>query len=190
MAVAGLCALYFSERENGQYFHFKTLGYLGPLVVALAGAGIARMRLPLAVLLAAGWIAVAAVAVRDEIDITLPHVTPEHVELAEWSRELPPGSSVRLDVHPALQLWVAYFLHDHPLSSRVPIEGTSYPHVPRGRKADFVIAETHKARPADADGKALHQNFWWILYRMKERVPGPDTSSQTMIQTVESVPLQ
>jgi hypothetical protein len=191
--AAGLSALYFHERLNGQYFYFKILAYLGPLVVALAGAGIARLgrrSAAAAALLAVGWVALGAVATRDEIDITVPHVTPNHRELIAWDRELPAGSSIRLDVHPALQLWVAYFLHDHPLSSQMPILGTSYPHVPFGRKADFVIAETTKPKPRDAAGKPLLENDDWVVYRMRSGIPGPDTSSQKMVQTVESVPLQ
>ena len=93
--------------------------------------------------------------------------------LRGWNRELPRGSSVRIDV-PASgwQLWVTYMFTNHPLSAIDPLGGI-FPHPPLGRKADYVIALRTQPRPADAIGRPLLRNAQFQLWRMNPAVPGP-----------------
>jgi hypothetical protein len=119
--------------------------------VLLAAAGLSRLRsgawraiaLTLFVLLALG-------GAREELYMTsnqLPHTITELADVG-----LPAGASVRLDVEEGRQLWVAYFLARQPLCSESPLMGTSYPHVPVSRRADYVLREREFGPSAAARG--------------------------------------
>jgi hypothetical protein len=196
--AAGFFITYFANATAGQYFYFKTLAYLSPLVVTFAvcalvaalTAGVLRGRLGVAVpagALVVAYLAVGVLAARKEIDRTFPQVYKTQRQLSEWSRQLPAEASIRLDLRPGAQLWAAYFLHRHPLSSRAPIIHTSYPHVVKGRKADYVVASAEKPKPGDAAGRPLFRNRDFVLYRMRADVPGRDRSSRRMAQPIKSV---
>jgi hypothetical protein len=62
------------------------------------------------------------------------------LQLRDWSRALPPGASVRLDIPPTgFQLWAAYFMAAHPLDSPTPVLNTTFPHVAAGARADYAL---------------------------------------------------
>ena len=71
---------------------------------------------------------------------------PTMIALRGWDKRLPADASIRLDVEPGPQLWVAYMLAGQPLCSQQPLLDTSYPHVPVSRKADYVVVQ----RPLDS----------------------------------------
>jgi hypothetical protein len=123
------------------------------------------------------------IGTRDELDAVAPQSPPEAFELRGWAERLPPDASIRLDIPPSgVQLWAAYMLHERPLSATLPVLNTTYPHVPRGRKADYVLVEERQARPPDAVGPVVLENSRFRLYRMDPAVPGPDRSSRVRIQ--------
>jgi hypothetical protein len=194
IAAAILVAGTMRLREYGWYFHFKMLAFIGPLVVVLAVVGVSRARARLTatavravlVLGLVVWIGSASNGARDEVATTFDELPLTTQELRTWSEELPAGSSIRLDAFPGSQLWIAYMLHDHPLCSQNPIDDTSYPHVPRSRAADYVLAR-HRPKPTDAVGAALFNNTEYQLYKLKPGLPGGDNCSQRMVQTVDRI---
>jgi hypothetical protein len=104
--------------------------------------------------------------------------------LRGWAEKLPRGASIRLDVPPTgEQLWVAYMLHERPLSSLVPVVGTSYPAIPYSRRADFALVANEVPRPRAAFGPPVLRNAKYRLYRMNP-VRGVDHSSRKRIQPV------
>jgi hypothetical protein len=104
-------------------------------------------------------------------------------ELRRWAESLRRNATIRLDVPPSgTQLWAAYMLHERPLSASAPVRGTSYPRVPRGRKAGYVLVEWWQPRPRDAVGTPVRRNASFRLYRMDPAVPGPDRSSRRRIE--------
>jgi hypothetical protein len=109
------------------------------------------------------------------------------IGLRDWDKRIPAGASVRLDVEPGPQLWVAYMLAGQPLCSQRPLLDTSYPHVPVSRKADYVLVQRPLQRPFDALGPPLMQNSAYQLFRMKPGVPGIDRCSRAMDQTVKEI---
>jgi hypothetical protein len=181
----------FRQREFGQYFEFKTLAFVGPLVVACACVGASRLRVAAPLLLAA-LLASAFVSGRQEVVHTFPQLLRETIGLRAFDRALPPGASIRLDVPPNQQLWVAYMLSGQPLCSQLPLLGTSYPHVQFSRRADYLLLD-HRAqlvvrgRPPDAVGPPVMQNRGYALYRARPTLPGPDACSRRMVQTVKKV---
>jgi hypothetical protein len=188
-AGAALMALSFALRESGEYFLFKTLAFLGPIVAIAAVVGLARLtrgrRRALAATGAAG-LAVLAIAfvwgTRNEIEPFPMQVTPEIFELRDWPGRLPPDASIRIDVPPTgEQLWVAYMLHERPLSSLVPVIGTSYPALHRSRKADYALVGKGIPRPPGAEPRPVLRNGHYRLYRLKS-LPGVDRSSRSRIQ--------
>jgi hypothetical protein len=191
-AIGGglVLALYFRLRTGGEYFYFKLLAFLAPLVVATAAVWLARAwssprRTPatLAAVAAVAWVAVSLAGLRQEVRNTGPQLTPQLLGLRDAARRLPPGSSIRLDLPPdGTQLWAGYMLASHPLDAPAPIVGTTYPHVPLGRKADYILAGPvgPKRRWPDADGPPVYRNADFRIYRMRPGVKGPDTASQTM----------
>jgi hypothetical protein len=123
-----------------------------------------------------------------EIDHTYDNATPSVLELRAWNRELPAGTSVRIDVPPTgWQLWVTYMFTSHPVSAIDPLGGIIFPHPPVGRKADYVIARTYQPRPIDAIGPPLLQNIDYRLWRMNPRTPGPDVSTRHLIYDTSSI---
>jgi hypothetical protein len=172
-----LMALYLRHRQNGFYFEFKLLAFLGPLVLLLAVVGAARLRLLGAVLLVPLSILVASGAVA-EIGYTGYQLETSTIQLAQWARTLPKGASIRLDMWPPWELWTAYFLSSHPVCSQHPLLNGAYPHVAISRKADYIVATRPYGRPADAIGPALRQNKGYRLYRENPSVPGPDLCSR------------
>jgi hypothetical protein len=191
LAGALLMALNFALRDFGEYFYFKVMAFTGPLVVALGvvglgslarGAGSRAVR----ALGAAGLAAVAIAFVantRNELEGVNAQASSATFQLRDWAAKLPAGRSVRLDIPPSgVQLWAAYMLHTHPLSAALPVYRTTYPHVPKGRKADYVLVQASQPRPTDAAGPPVLRNGEFSLYRMNPTVPGPDRSSRTRIQ--------
>jgi len=196
LALAFVFAALFAAREFGEYFHFKTLAFAGPLTVtcaaagaaALFGAGARRQRLAGAAL-GVTLLVLAVFAARDRTLDTHYQVGAHLLELREWDEQLPKDTSVRLDVNRGTQLWAGYFLANHPLSSTRPLAGTAYPHVPYSRKADFILSKTFLPRPHDATKEVVFKNFDYTLWRAKPDIPGRDRSSRSMIQTVTTVGL-
>ncbi len=188
-AGAALMALAFELRTYGEYFLFKTLAFLGPIVAIVAVVGLGRLAgRPNRTLAAAGAGGLAALALaflggtRNEVEPFPMQVTPEILALRDWPRKLPRDASIRLDIPPTgEQLWVAYMLHERPLSTLAPVLGTSYPALPYSRRADYVIVAKGVPRPAAARGRPLLQNARFRLYRMGF-VPGLDRSSRRRIQ--------
>jgi hypothetical protein len=132
---------------------------------------------------AVAWVAVTLTGLRQEVRNTGPQLTPDLLGLRGAAKRLPPGSSIRLDLPPdGTQLWAGYMLAAHPLDAPQPIVGTTYPHVPLGRKADYILAGPvgPKARWPDADGPPVYRNATFRIYRMRAGVKGPGTASQTM----------
>ena len=181
--IGVLLAVYLRHRPYGYYFHFKLLAFIGPLVMAIAAVGAARLRRWGAVALAVLGIATAGSLVA-EIGDTGSQLPQATIELASWTKSLPRGASVRLDMWPPLQLWAAYFMASHPLCSQLPLLDTDYPHVPVSRKADYIVATVATGRPADAIGRALRTNSGFRLYRENPAVPGPSVCSQRRVDRI------
>ena len=186
LVFGALAALWFRSRDVGWYFHFKVLAFTGPLAVLLAAVALSRLKGAGGILL--GFLIwLALLSATDEMKLTVPQTIPELTELTTLDDRLPPAASVRLDVDPASQLWVAYFLSGQPLCSQRPLMETSYPHVPISRKADYVLADSRGRKPFDATGEAVWTGERYVLYRQDPRVPGPNFCSQQMFQTVTDV---
>ncbi len=189
--IAGglLFSVYFRFREFGEYFYFKLLAFLAPVVLLAAAvwlaAGAGRHRAGrLALAASVVLVALQLAGLRREIAVTGLQLDSETLELRDAADRLPQGASVRVDVLPdGRQLWVGYVLSDHPLSTLNPLVGTTYPHIERGRKADFIVADSRvPAYPwPDSAGPPLFDNGKFRLYRMSAAVPGPDRSSKRMI---------
>jgi hypothetical protein len=191
VAVAVGFACHFRLRLFGEYFHFKIVAFLFPLLLLAAGCWLARQAGPngrsregrLAASVAAGLVvAILLVGLRNEIYATGLQADRPTLELrAAAARILPSGASVRLDVKGGRQLWAGYVLADHPVTALAPIMYTTYPYPPQGRRADFIVAES-RLKPRgpwpDAAGPALYENRIFRLYRMRDDVPGPAVASQ------------
>ena len=180
----------FAGRRSGEYFLFKVLAFLGPIVLLLAVVGLctwmARSRGPARALAGAGAAALVLFALagaRDELDTVSLQAPEAAFELRSWADDLPPDASLRVDVPPSgLQLWVAYLLHERPLSASAPVAGTTYPALVRGRKADYVLMPRGAPVSPDAAGQPVRRNDGFVLLRMDPRVPGPDRSSRERVQ--------
>ena len=191
MAAGGLAAaLVFRLRENGEYFYFKLLAFLAPALIAVAAVWLAeqarsarRVAAGGAILAAVVLSAVSLAGLRQEVRNTGAQLNPKLLELREVDELLPPGSSVRLDLpDDGSQLWAGHMLASHPLSATRPLVGTTYPHAPKGRKADYILAAGRfEFDPwPDSQGRALFDNGDFRVYRMDPEVPGPDLSSRRM----------
>lgn len=188
IAFAIVFGIWFRIREFGFYFHFKTLAFIAPIALVLAIAGLARAR--------AAWVGPTAAVVlllsafgsaNDELARTFDQL-PKHVlALRSIDDALPPGRSIRLDVDPQEQNWVAFMLHGQPLCSQRPLLNTSYPHVPISRRADFILTKNDAPRPADAAGAPVRRLDAFTLWRARPGLPGPSRCSQKMVQTIERV---
>jgi hypothetical protein len=188
LAFGAIFAVYFRIRDFGWYFHFKTLAFIAPLLLALAAAGAARVprrigAVALIVLLGAG-IANA----RREVNTTFDELPKWILALRDVDAALPPGQSIRLDVDPQAQNWVAFWLHGQPLCSQHPLLHTSYPHVPTSRKADYILTPIAARKPADASAEIMTAGGF-RLWRQQASVPGAENCSQRMVQTVTAVPV-
>lgn len=187
-------ALLFALRPYGEYFHFKVLAFVAPLLLtaaavwlagAASGSGLAART---AVAAAAVLIAAQLLGLADEVMKTGRQADRQTFELRQASAKLPAGASVRIDL-PAggAQLWAAYMLADHPLSATDPLVATTYPHAPRGRKADYILTGGHSgpSPPPDSTGPPIFDNGEFRIHRMKPTVPGRDVSSKTMRTSLE-----
>jgi hypothetical protein len=186
-AFAVVFAIEFRLRKYGYYFHFKTLAFAAPVLLVAAAAGFARVR--------RGWIAVVVLlmfannAGSNEIGTTFDELPRSTLALRAVNAGIPANSSIRIDIVPTEQNWIAFMLHAHPLCSRHPLLNTSYPHVRISRKADYILTAVDAARPADAVGPPVRRLDAFTLYRQKPSVPGPENCSRAMVQTVTSVPV-
>jgi hypothetical protein len=186
-----LMALSFKLRDYGEYFLFKTLAFLGPMVAIVAVVGLGRLisgrDRRIAAVGAAGLVALTLAFVGGtaaEIEPFPMQVPPDVFALRDWPDKVPPGESIRLDVPPTgEQLWVAYMLHERPLSSLAPVIGTSYPAVHYSRKADYVLVADEVPKPSVAVGPPVLANDGYRLYKMRP-VRGVDHSSRKRIQPV------
>ena len=194
VVTGALVAAEMRVRDYGYYFHFKMLAFVAPLVVVLAVAGMTRPRResprrwmrPLMTVALAVWALWAVAGARDEVSNTYDQLPRSMLALRDWSQVIPAGSSIRLDMEPAAQLWPAYLLADHRVCSERPLTNTSYPHVPISRAADFALVR-YRPRPADVTGEPLIENQEFQLYRLRPALPGGDRCSRQMVQTVEKI---
>ena len=186
LAVGALGSYWFHQRVFGQYFDFKLLAYVGPLAVMTAAVGASRVPV-------VGWLALLAFGLTafhgadSEIAATGNQLSPDVRAVSAIPRLVGADQSVRLDMDPPLQIWVAYFLHQEPLCSQRPLLGTSYPHVAVSRKAGYILADRYAFPPADAAGPAIARVGEFELYRERADVPGRDRCSRTRVQTIQGV---
>ncbi|MDX6666306.1 MAG: hypothetical protein QOG68_2512 [Solirubrobacteraceae bacterium] len=204
LGLLAVCALFdvrLRLADRGQYMDYKHLGYVGAVVLAIAAAGavalvLSRRRALVAagVALGALWLVPAVGRIQDVTDHTPEQVTADMILLRQWSRDLPKGASVRVDIPPSgNQLWVQYFLSAHPLTSLHPVEQTTYAHMPAGLIADYVLepryVPTMQGYPIPwpmtlfADTTPFRQSRSFVLRRLHiplDRIY--DTSSRLMIQ--------
>jgi hypothetical protein len=186
-AFAVFFAIEFRLRNYGWYFHFKTLAFAAPVLIVTAAAGFSRVR--------RGWIAVVLLlmfannAGSNEIGVTFDELPKTTLQLRSLNAVVPAGDSIRIDIVPTEQNWIAFMLHGHPLCSQHPLLHTSYPHVRTSRKADYIVSPNDKPRPADALPTPVRRLDGYTLWRQKPSVPGVENCSQEMVQTVTSVPV-
>ena len=172
LALGVVLSIYFRHRQYGWYFEFKLLAFIGPLIMLMAVIGAWRLRRFGG--LALGGLTLAAVSGAFLAVYNLGYqLPPATVNLSAWARSLPRGASIRLDIPPPAQLWVAYFLDGRPVCSQLPLLGTDYAHVAISRKADYILTLRGIARPADAVGSYLRLNDGYVLWRENPLVPGP-----------------
>jgi hypothetical protein len=188
LAFGVVFAVYFRVRDVGWYFHFKTLAFIAPILVALAAAGAARLRPRLGYAALTVLLVASIAAARAEINETFDQLPKGVLALRAVDARLPPGASVRLDIDPQQQNWAAFWLHGQPLCSRRPLTGTSYPRVPLSRKADYAITErAPRDRPADAVGGPVMDAGFYRLWRLRADLPGRENCSREMVQSVERI---
>jgi hypothetical protein len=189
---------YFHLRKQGYYFEFKALAFTVPLAMTAGAVGMARvwglgsgrwrwMSGAVAVVLLGGLITIEQRAALKELLGTYDQLPKTMIALRGWDKRLPAHASVRLDVEPGPQLWVAYMLSGQRLCSQRPLLDTSYPHVPVSRKADYVLVQRPLAKPFDAVGPVLMQNSAYRLYRLRPGLPGPDRCSRRSVTTVKEI---
>jgi hypothetical protein len=188
-AAGLLLAAYFRARDYGELFYFRSLSFSTPFVLAAAVVTLAegaRLRSWLRWASAAGLALLAAgliAGARTEIDNTYDQLTPDLLQLREFSDELPPGSSIRIDLRPdAHQFWARHWLHEHPLSVRSQPIGSVFPYPPLSRKADYILTKAGRD-PADAVGAPVLENPSYAIYRMDPSVPGPDRTSRKLFDS-------
>ncbi|HEX6391127.1 MAG TPA: hypothetical protein VFZ89_16825 [Solirubrobacteraceae bacterium] len=187
-AFAAVFAVYFRLRAMGYYFEFKLLAFVVPILLTVVVAGMARTpRAWMGAAAAVVLLGLANSAANRELSRTFDQLPKSMLALRTIDRELPKGASIRLDVDPQMQNWVAFMLHGHPLCSQRPLLGTSYPRVPTARRADYILTHTRTRVPADAVGGPVRRLDAWNLYRARPGLPGPDRCSQTMVQSVTEV---
>lgn len=179
-------AVWFRQRQYGQYFEFKVLAFAAPLLIACAVVELARFRRA-GLLLMAAFVASAAISAQTEVRASSPQLSRPFLELRQWGRDLPQNATVRLDTWPPNQLWGSYFLSHQRLCSLDPLLGTQYPHVAYARRAQFVLVDDlyerfvlAGRRPRDSVGAPLRRNARFKLYRARRDVPGPGGCSRRL----------
>ncbi|HVE67116.1 MAG TPA: hypothetical protein VNB64_00910 [Solirubrobacteraceae bacterium] len=195
VAAGLLAAAYFRHRTQAELFYFKTVGFAGALAGPLAVVGLAdlvRRRRPPALAAGAG-VALAAFAVaialntRRELLDTNVYVSRDVLAIRDWSRSLPPGATVRIDVPPGgHQLWAAYMLADRRVCALRPLIGF-FPYPPQSRRAGYAVAYSGSGRPRDATGPAVRRTRQFTMWRLRPGLPGPDVCSRRMIDSITSV---
>ncbi len=187
-AIAIAVAVMFRAREFGEYFYFKVLAFLGPLLLTAAVVWLASLTgrgrtAAMAVgATATVFLAFQFVGIRDEVAEAGRQADRPVLELRAAARELPPGASIRIDVPPGgAHLWAAYALSEHPLTTTWPLLGTTYPSVPAGRRADYLVRDRREPLSRDAERPPVFRNSRFEIYRMRPGVPGPDRSSRRMV---------
>jgi hypothetical protein len=180
--------VWFRIRESGYYFHFKLLAFVGPILLAIAIAGAAKVtprRAGVIGVVVLGMMATSAAA--HEIGATFDELPKSVLELQEVDRLLPPGRSVRLDIDPQEQNWGAFMVYGQRVCSQKPLLGTNYPHVQVSRKADYIVTKSDARRPADAAGAPVLRLQAYTLWKARPGLPGRDRCSQAMVETVTKV---
>jgi len=174
LATVGLMRL----RDGTQLFYLRALSILGPLALALAGAGAgallgARTRRALPGLVAAALlVATVGWASALKLRYTYPVVNHELLQVRDWGRRLPPGASVRVDAFPIIaQQWTGYMLAPHPLTAANPLR-KFFPHPPLGRRADYLLVNRFGPAP-DSAGGPLFANASYALFPLAPTRPGP-----------------
>jgi hypothetical protein len=194
VAAGLLAAAYFRHRTQAELFYFKTVGFAGPLAALLAVVGLADLvrRRPRGLAVCAG-VALAAFAVavavnsRRELLATNDYVSADVLAIRDWSRSLPPGATVRVDVPPGgHQLWAAYMLADRRVCALRPLIGF-FPYPPQSRRADYAVAYTASGRPRDATGPPVRRTTQFTMWRLRPGLPGPDVCSRRMIDSITTV---
>jgi hypothetical protein len=177
LVLAIAVALYLRNRAFGYYFEFKLLAFVGPLVMLIAAIGAARLKRWGAGALLLCLLAGATVySDEQEIRYNGSQLPQTIIALSNWVKAIPPGATIRLDMSPPLQLWVAYFLDKRPLCSATPLLDTDYPHVGYGIKADYAVAQLDFGRTPGAIGRPLRQNAEFRLWRLNPgALPGLTT---------------
>jgi hypothetical protein len=172
LAFGAVFAVYFRIRDVGWYFHFKTLAFIAPVGLALAAAGAARVPRRVGMASLVVLLAAAVASARREVDTTFDELPRSVLALRDVDAALPPGRSVRLDVDPQQQNWVAFWLHGQALCSRRPLLHTSYPHVPVSRKADYILTRIDATAPQDARLPSVMVAGGFRLWRQDASVAG------------------
>ena len=187
VATVGLMRL----RDGTQLFYLRTLSILGPLTLALAGAGVGALlvkarngRAVAGMLAAALTLVLVGAASGHEVRHTFPFVDRELWQVRDWGRRLPPAASVRVDPYPiAASQWAGYMLAPHPLTATDPLR-KFFPHPPVGRRADFLLVNRFAQAP-DRFGPPLFVNRDYALYRASPTTSGPDRSSRELVDPLE-----
>jgi hypothetical protein len=109
------------------------------------------------------------------------------LQLRDVNARIPADRSIRIDIPPTGQNWIAFMLHAHPLCSQHPLLHTSYPHVRVSRKADYILTYAGDPAPRDALTPPVRVIDAFKLYRERPSVPGPSNCSRAMVQTITSV---
>jgi hypothetical protein len=188
LAIGG----YFWLRGQGQLFYFKDLAFTGPFILCVALVGTFRQGLNrrATVVRTVALLVVVAAFMSDadtEIDTTFQQADASMVGIRGWERLMAPGSSVRIDIPPSgVQLLGAYMLVHHPVSTLHPLYGF-LPHLPVGRRADYILSGHTLRPPADALPRPVAINAKFVLYRMRPDVPGPDLSSRRLVLSITKV---
>ncbi|MDQ3434505.1 MAG: hypothetical protein M3481_07480 [Actinomycetota bacterium] len=190
-----LAAVWLQLRGEGALFHFRALSFFAPVALTMTGVGAASLlgrtggaRRAALLCGIAALVSVLALGARSALVSTFPHAGPEVWELRSWSDRLPGGASIRVDVTPTgVQQWAGYMLSEHPLSALDPLR-FFFPHPPIGRKADFLLVNADRTHPRDSLGAPLLSNRRFSLYAMDPDVPGPDVSSQRLIDPQLTAP--
>jgi hypothetical protein len=193
VTLAGALAvgLYFRIRTYGAFFYFKDLSFAGPLLTALGATGLvflARERRRVLALGAAACLALTVVATgagaRLEAVNAGNQLTPELLEVRDWSRSLPGQASVMIDLpRGGNQLWADSMLADRPISANRPYTSTTFPSPPYGTHADYLLAYAGRpVSPRLVDKPPIHRNARFALYPMRPDAPGPDTSSRRLVE--------
>jgi hypothetical protein len=189
MLFGALAVLDFHSRRYGGYFEFKVVTFTVPLVIVCAIVAVSRWRL-VGPLLIAAYLFTAYKSTVQELTPVTNELPRTLIALRSWDKALPANQSIRLDMNPPLQLWVAHMLSDHRLCSQRPLLDTPYPRVPIARRAQYVLVAYDLLKPFDAVGQPLRSNEEFTLYRLRPGLPGgPDTCSRAKRQQVTNVAL-